>query len=121
MSRRQASKSMRARVRARNRRSRRRKRENRRRKATVGRKYGFRGYWSCGRKNRYPTRADAESVAIRQTVRSGTRVTCYRCELCGGWHLTSHPRKGTEIETIRGVRQVEGIGEEDTEDRGGAA
>jgi hypothetical protein len=46
----------------------------------------------CERKQRYQTRWDAqEAIALcAEHGRSGLR--CYRCEYCGGWHLTS--RKG---------------------------
>ena len=47
---------------------------------------------SCSSKNRYDTRWDAEA-AIASCEEHGRRgLSCYRCEFCGGWHLTSHPR-----------------------------
>ena len=50
-------------------------------------------YRSCERKNRYDSRMEAEAV-IADCENHGRRgLTCYRCEYCGGWHLTSHPWK----------------------------
>lgn len=47
--------------------------------------------WSaCEKKARYATRAEAEA-AIAACEEHGTRgLTLYRCNYCGGWHLTSH-------------------------------
>lgn len=48
-------------------------------------------YKSCERKNRYDSRMEAEAV-IADCENHGRRgLTCYKCEYCGGWHLTSHP------------------------------
>lgn len=49
---------------------------------------------ACTSKNRYATRAEAQD-AIGSCARRGvTGLVSYRCPYCGGWHLTSHPRKG---------------------------
>lgn len=49
-------------------------------------------YKSCEKKNRYATRDDAEE-ALRWCEARGKRgLAIYRCDWCGGWHLTSHPR-----------------------------
>lgn len=46
---------------------------------------------SCEKKNRYTTRDEAEE-ARKWCEDRGTRgLEIYRCEYCGGWHLTSHP------------------------------
>ena len=46
---------------------------------------------SCEKKNRYATRDEAEE-ARKWCEDRGTRgLEIYRCEYCGGWHLTSHP------------------------------
>ena len=43
---------------------------------------------SCSRKQRYASRAEAEE-AIEWCARQGrSGLTCYRCDYCGGWHLT---------------------------------
>jgi hypothetical protein len=47
---------------------------------------------SCGRKNRYDTKLDAQDAIARSADRGVRGLTCYRCEFCGGWHLTSHGR-----------------------------
>lgn len=45
----------------------------------------------CESKNRYASRREAED-AIAACAAHGTRnLRCYRCEHCGGWHLTSKP------------------------------
>lgn len=46
---------------------------------------------ACESKNRYSCRSDAEA-AIRSCADYGTTgLHCYRCQYCGGWHLTSKP------------------------------
>jgi hypothetical protein len=56
--------------------------------------YGRRGHGSCGRKTRYKDEGSAR-VAARKLQRSATRhIYVYHCELCDGWHLTSHPKDG---------------------------
>lgn len=48
---------------------------------------------ACASKNRYATRAEAEE-AIGRCEAHGTRgLHCYRCDYCGGWHLTSKPKR----------------------------
>ena len=47
---------------------------------------------ACESKNRYATRAEGEA-AIASCAAHGTRgLHCYRCDYCGGWHLTSKPQ-----------------------------
>lgn len=50
-------------------------------------------YKSCERKNRYGTRAEAEAVMVDCENHGRRGLSCYKCEYCGGWHLTSHPWK----------------------------
>ena len=46
---------------------------------------------SCESKNRYDTKGEAQ-LAIASCAEHGTTgLMAYRCEYCGGWHLTSHP------------------------------
>lgn len=46
---------------------------------------------SCESKNRYETRSEAED-AIAACAAYGRRgLHCYRCDYCGGWHLTHKP------------------------------
>lgn len=48
---------------------------------------------TCGRKRRYPSRVAAENSAEYLTFfHEDRRLFPYHCELCDGWHLTSHPR-----------------------------
>lgn len=58
-------------------------------------------YKSCERKNRYDTRAEAEAVMAECENRGRRGLACYKCEYCGGWHLTSplgnRPRIGTAL------------------------
>lgn len=43
---------------------------------------------ACERKQRYDTRLDAERTA-RDCERHGSpKLSAYRCQYCGGWHLT---------------------------------
>ena len=79
----------------RRRRRRRARRLRRRRDVESVEVAGVRGHGSCGRKVRYPTRQGAETFAASVRARFGATLpeqTAYRCALCGGWHLTSHPR-----------------------------
>ncbi|MBS5233961.1 MAG: D-aminoacyl-tRNA deacylase [Collinsella sp.] len=36
------------------------------------------------------TRAEAEAVMADCENRGRRGLACYKCEYCGGWHLTSH-------------------------------
>lgn len=76
------------------------KRRERRRDREVTERYGARGHGSCGRKVRHATelyalRAASESMRRSMRDGDGTPLWVYRCEMCGGWHLTSHPDAGT--------------------------
>ncbi|HWK30278.1 MAG TPA: hypothetical protein VNS09_27160 [Solirubrobacter sp.] len=45
---------------------------------------------TCATKERYDSEAEARSIALMNAPRGrGTATTAYRCEICGGWHLTS--------------------------------
>ncbi len=48
---------------------------------------------SCESKQRYDSRAEAEDTIQACAEHGRTGLSCYRCEFCGGWHLTSHPRE----------------------------
>lgn len=48
---------------------------------------------SCESKNRYDTQWDAREAMALCAEHGRTGLSCYRCEFCGGWHLTSHPRQ----------------------------
>lgn len=79
----------------RRRRRRRARRLRRRRDVESVEVAGRLGHGSCGRKVRYPTRQGAETFAASVRARFGAALPeqfAYRCALCGGWHLTSHPR-----------------------------
>lgn len=67
---------------------------DRERDRIVTERHGREGHGSCGRKNRYRTERDALSTALRAMRRGAPPLWVYRCSLCGGWHLTSHPRGG---------------------------
>ncbi len=68
-------------------------REDERRDALDAERDEARRYKSCERKNRYDTRAEAEAVMADCENRGRRGLACYKCEYCGGWHLTSHPWK----------------------------
>lgn len=44
---------------------------------------------NCARKDRFETEAEARSFALMHNPGRGPRATAYRCDVCGGWHLTS--------------------------------
>ena len=43
---------------------------------------------SCERKNRYASRAAAEEAIEWCAAQGRSGLSYYRCEYCGGWHLT---------------------------------
>ena len=44
---------------------------------------------SCDTKRRFGTKIQAEAAADYQNlIQSELELSVYRCELCGGWHLT---------------------------------
>lgn len=48
---------------------------------------------ACESKNRYSCKSEAEAT-IRECAEHGTTgLHAYRCQYCGGWHLTSKPRR----------------------------
>lgn len=63
-------------------------REKARRDKKVTAEFDFIGHHSCGRKTRYHSRTSAENYI--RTHYSGKTLSCYKCSICGGWHLTSH-------------------------------
>lgn len=49
----------------------------------------FRFASNCQTKRRFSTEREAQSAANHQMlVRDPLELTVYKCELCGGWHLT---------------------------------
>lgn len=75
-------------------RRRREERERRRRDRDATELASWQGHGSCGRKVRFPTRQEAETWADGCGARFGPEhagQVAYRCEVCGGWHLTAHP------------------------------
>jgi len=45
---------------------------------------------ACATKERYASEAEARSIALMNAPRGRSAATKpYRCEVCGGWHLTS--------------------------------
>lgn len=68
---------------------RKKERERSKRDTYVTERYGKVGHGQCGRKVRFKSEHGAR-VYIERHPRT-TPLTCYKCELCGGWHLTSHP------------------------------
>jgi hypothetical protein len=49
---------------------------------------------SCDRKERYASEAEARSIALMNAPPGrAAAVKPYRCELCGGWHLTTKARR----------------------------
>lgn len=69
------------------------RRERNERSAKLRKEYGndYRAYNACGRKIRYDTKEEAETYAIKSEIYSGEKkYRVYRCQYCGGWHLTTH-------------------------------
>ena len=49
----------------------------------------------CTRKRRYASEAEAKKAAERSSRRKDApKIFVYRCEYCGGWHLTHHRPRG---------------------------
>lgn len=49
---------------------------------------------NCQSKRRFGTEKQAESAAEHQElIQHNLELSTYRCELCGGWHLTRRPVK----------------------------
>lgn len=42
----------------------------------------------CARKRWFATEAEARAAALWDKTQFGEILTTYRCEECGGWHLT---------------------------------
>ena len=50
---------------------------------------------ACNRKRRYASEAEAKKAAERSSRRKDApKIFVYRCEYCGGWHLTHHRPRG---------------------------
>ena len=61
-------------------------------------RHGRAGHGSCGRKCRYSSELAALRVALRCMRRGAPPLWAYRCPICHGWHLTSHPKlDGSEV------------------------
>lgn len=44
--------------------------------------------WSCARKVRYKSEADARHMVEKRARNRGVLMRVYQCSECGGWHLT---------------------------------
>ena len=68
-------------------------RRNLRRQLIAAEKYGKDvTHGPCLRKKRYATRHAALMQAERSERQQGVpQLSVYKCQFCGGWHLTSHP------------------------------
>lgn len=64
--------------------------EKKERDARVTAEFGQAAHNSCGRKARYPTRADAIERAAVGIAHGQPYLRAYLCPYCGGWHLSSH-------------------------------
>lgn len=49
----------------------------------------------CADKERFSSAKKAAKIRDRITARGSSyrRLSMYRCPVCRGWHLTSHPRE----------------------------
>lgn len=48
---------------------------------------GLSQFYSCARKNRYPTKVKAEEWLAKRERASGLDLKCYYCKYCSGWHI----------------------------------
>lgn len=48
---------------------------------------------ACKGKRRYNKEMEAISVCINASAKRGTPLRYYKCDLCGGWHITSKQKK----------------------------
>jgi rubrerythrin len=44
---------------------------------------------ACAAKDRYENESEARATALMHVPGRGDRSVPYRCDVCGGWHLTS--------------------------------
>jgi hypothetical protein len=44
---------------------------------------------ACVAKDRYASESEARAFALMHVPGRGNRSVPYRCDVCGGWHLTS--------------------------------
>lgn len=49
----------------------------------------------CGKKKRYRSQAEAHRMANAAFARRGTRLHCYFCGLCHGYHLTKRTQSNS--------------------------
>lgn len=50
---------------------------------------------SCDRKKRYATSVEAKKAAAMASRRGDApKIYVYKCEFCGGWHLTHRKPRG---------------------------
>lgn len=69
-------------------------REDRRRAEAVEQREAALRDKACESKNRYATRAEAEENLAWCESQGRRGLHIYRCDYCGGWHLTSKPQRG---------------------------
>jgi hypothetical protein len=54
----------------------------------------FRFASNCQSKRRFATEREAQETAEHQMLlKPGLQLATYKCELCGGWHLTRRVQK----------------------------
>lgn len=70
------------------------RRERMERRRRIEEEYGMAAWKKCTSKNRYDSEGEARSYARTYSALYGIHTDVYRCDLCGGWHLTTHPRGG---------------------------
>lgn len=70
----------------------RQERERDHRDRLVSAMHGEHGHGTCGRKAVYHSYEAVQRAIRRNEGKSDTELFAYKCGMCGGWHLTSHPR-----------------------------
>lgn len=68
-------------------------REDARQQAASKAREERRRYKACDRKKRYPSKAEAEAAIVACRHHGSRDLHCYKCEYCGGWHLTHKPAR----------------------------
>lgn len=59
-------------------------------------------YNQCAKKHRYRTQADVtRHMNILQTIRPEKELRCYQCPHCGGFHITSKPRRSLKYGRVK--------------------
>ncbi len=65
-------------------------------------------YYSCARKRRYRTKAEALQSAQWRANQTSSALYCYECRYCGGWHISHKDGRDGRYDFMRKERQYGG-------------